>query len=29
MISKADEGDFGAEGEDNLGGSVCLGGVLV
>ena len=29
MISKADGGDFGDEGEGNLGGPVCLGGVLV
>ena len=29
VISKANGGDFGAEGEENLGGFVCLGGVLV
>ena len=29
VISKANGGDFGAEGEENPGGSVCLGGVLV
>ena len=29
MISKVDGGDFGAEGEENPRGIVCLGGVLV
>ena len=29
VISKADRGDFDAEGEENPGGLVCLGGVLV
>ena len=29
VISKDDGGDFGAKGEENQGGSVCLGGVLV
>ena len=29
MIAKVDGGDFDAEGEENPGGSVFLGGVLV
>ena len=29
VIYKADGGDFGSEGEENLGGLVFLGGVLV
>ena len=29
LISKADGEDFGAEGEENPGGSVFLGGILV
>ena len=29
VISKSDGGDFGVEGEENPGGSIFLGGVLL